>query len=95
MFASHPSLSLFQSSSCEQSGLGQYGVVQMIKHDIIPKHFKHRYLLSDFGLVQLDPLEGTDPLLSLSSSPSPDMSHLSLREKGCSPCRYSHLLLEA
>jgi hypothetical protein len=43
-----------------QSGLGQYGVVQMIKHDIIPKHFKHRYLLSDFGWVPLDPLEGID-----------------------------------
>lgn len=32
----------------------------MIKHDVIPKNFKHRYLLSDFGWVTLDPLDGFD-----------------------------------
>jgi hypothetical protein len=30
-----------------------HGVVKMIKYDLIPKHFHHRYLLSDFDLVQL------------------------------------------
>jgi hypothetical protein len=30
----------------------------MIKHDAIPRYFKHRYLLSDFGWVPMDPLDG-------------------------------------
>ena len=31
----------------------------MIKHDVIPKHFRHRYLLADFDLVEVDALDGT------------------------------------
>jgi hypothetical protein len=32
----------------------------MIKHETIPKHFKHRYLLADLGLGwgAMDPIEG-------------------------------------
>ena len=30
-----------------------HGAVKMIKYDIIPKHFHHRYLLSDWDLVSL------------------------------------------
>ena len=32
----------------------------MIKHDAVPKYFKHRYLLSDFGWVVMDPLDGRE-----------------------------------
>lgn len=39
------------NKSMLQSGDVLYGVVQMIKQDIIPKDFLHRYLLEDFGLV--------------------------------------------
>lgn len=37
-----------------ENGLVLYGVVQMVKHDTIPHHFHQRYLLSDFGLVEMD-----------------------------------------
>jgi hypothetical protein len=36
-----------------KEGSALYGVVNMIKLDKIPKSFKHRYLLSDFGLVNI------------------------------------------
>jgi len=36
-----------------KEGSALYGVVNMIKFDKIPKSFKHRYLLSDFGLVNI------------------------------------------
>lgn len=29
----------------------------MIKHDTIPKEYKKRYLLSDFGYVEMDELD--------------------------------------
>lgn len=30
----------------------------MIKHDVIPKNFRHRYLLTDFGWVEMEPIDG-------------------------------------
>lgn len=36
-----------------KEGSALYGIVNMIKLDKIPKSFKHRYLLSDFGLVNI------------------------------------------
>lgn len=39
------------TSNLFKEGSALYGVVNMIKFDKIPKSFKHRYLLSDFGLV--------------------------------------------
>ena len=40
------------------AGLALHGVVGLIKYDKIPKSFKYRYLLSDFGLVDVTPQEG-------------------------------------
>lgn len=37
-----------------ESGYVLYGVIQMIKHDVIPHHYHQRYLLSDFGWVEMD-----------------------------------------
>lgn len=37
-----------------------YGAVRMIKHDRIPRHFRMRYLLADFGLAEVSPLDGKD-----------------------------------
>ena len=37
------------------SGLALHSRIQMIKHDKIPRSFRHRYLLSDFGWVTVDP----------------------------------------
>ena len=31
------------------SGQGAYGVVDLVKFDVIPKYFRHRYLLTDLG----------------------------------------------
>ena len=39
------------------SGDSLYGVVPMAKLDKTPKHFKQRYLLSDFGLIEEDDLQ--------------------------------------
>lgn len=36
-----------------QRGDALFGSVKLIKYDVIPKFFKYRYLLSDFGLVSL------------------------------------------
>jgi hypothetical protein len=36
-----------------------HGSVKMIKHDYIPRSFRYRYLLSDFGYVKEDPIQGT------------------------------------
>lgn len=41
-----------------QSGFGLYGMVGMVKYDPIPSHYHHRYLLSDFGYVQMSDIEG-------------------------------------
>lgn len=41
-----------------QEGEILHSSVQMIKYDIIPKSFRYRYLLSDFGLAVLTPEEG-------------------------------------
>jgi hypothetical protein len=35
-----------------------HGVVRLIKYDKIPKSFRHRYLLSDFGIVSISAEEG-------------------------------------
>lgn len=35
------------------SGQGAYGIINLIKYDHIPKSFRHRYLLSDFGFEDL------------------------------------------
>jgi hypothetical protein len=37
-----------------EGGLVLYGTIQMVKHDVIPHHFHQRYLLSDFGWVEMD-----------------------------------------
>lgn len=42
------------------SGKVLFGNVKMIKYDVIPRHFHHRYLLSDFGLVQQSEIAGKD-----------------------------------
>jgi hypothetical protein len=31
------------------SGQGAYGVINLVKYDVIPKAYRHRYLLADFG----------------------------------------------
>ena len=36
-----------------ESGRVLYGMVQMVKYDVIPTYFRHRLLLSDFGLAQM------------------------------------------
>jgi hypothetical protein len=40
-----------------RSGQTLSGVVRLVKHDRIPKHFLHRHLLSDFGLVQVSDID--------------------------------------
>ncbi len=42
------------------SGKVLFGNVKMIKYDVIPRHFHHRYLLSDLGLVQQSEIAGKD-----------------------------------
>lgn len=39
-------------------GNSLHGTVKLIKYDRIPKNFKHRYLLADFGLVKITDIEG-------------------------------------
>lgn len=46
------------------SGSVLFGNVKMIKYDVIPRHFHHRYLLSDFGLVKQSEIAGNDLQLS-------------------------------
>lgn len=46
------------SSNHLRNGTALYGVVGLIKYDIIPKTFRHRYLLSDFGLVNISEVDG-------------------------------------
>ncbi len=41
-----------------QSGEVLSGAVAMIKHDVVPRSFRYRYLLSDFGLVNATAQEG-------------------------------------
>lgn len=41
-----------------QAGDYLYGAVRLIKYDYIPKHYQYRYLLSDFGLVNISEMEG-------------------------------------
>lgn len=48
------------SKSSLSSGKILHGVVQMVKYDKVPLYFRHRLLLSDFGLVEMDPLDGKD-----------------------------------
>lgn len=35
-----------------------HGSVRMIKYDAIPRSFRYRYLLSDFGWVENSPIQG-------------------------------------
>jgi hypothetical protein len=37
------------TSETMNSGQGAYGVINLIKYEVIPKYFRHRYLLSDLG----------------------------------------------
>jgi hypothetical protein len=46
------------STDTIKAGEALHGVVGLIKHDHIPKSFRQRYLLSDFGLVTLTPEQG-------------------------------------
>jgi hypothetical protein len=62
----------------------------MIKHDIIPKNFKHRYLLSDFGWVAMDPLDGRDREQCNVQSPL----LISCRGTSGDAIRHSDLILE-
>jgi hypothetical protein len=47
------------TSTMLNKGEALYGVVNLVKYDKIPKHFRQRYLLSDFGLVGVSADEGT------------------------------------
>lgn len=47
------------TSKTLERGDALHGVVGMVKYDKIPRQFRQRYLLSDFGLVEVSPLEGT------------------------------------
>ena len=46
-----------------QTGQALYGVVRLVKQARIPKHFHHRHLLADWGLVNTTEIEGTIPPL--------------------------------
>ena len=41
------------TETAQSTGDTLHGVVKLIKYEKIPKSFKHRYLLSDFGYVQM------------------------------------------
>ena len=49
---------LIQSHGVLSGGSTLHGSVQLIKYDIIPKSFRHRYLLSDFNLVNISAADG-------------------------------------
>ena len=36
-----------------RDGSALHSTIQLVKHDVIPKHFRYRYLLSDLGLVEV------------------------------------------
>jgi hypothetical protein len=42
------------TSTLIRSGKALYDVINMVKYDKIPKSFKHRYLLSDFGWIDIN-----------------------------------------
>ena len=44
-----------------ESGEALHGVVGLVKFDKVPKHFRHRYLLSDFGWVNVSTEDGKYP----------------------------------
>ena len=48
------------SSKHVKSGEVLHGVVGLIKYDTIPRHYGNRYLLSDFGLVNISDEDGKD-----------------------------------
>lgn len=50
-----------------QTGQALYGVVRLVKQARIPKHFHHRHLLADWGLVNTTEIEGTIPALHTAS----------------------------
>jgi hypothetical protein len=39
------------SISLIRSGSALYDIISMVKFDVVPKYFRQRFLLSDFGLV--------------------------------------------
>jgi hypothetical protein len=49
----HQLTDLLQRKALFSTGYALHGSVKMIKYDRIPKHFHHKYLLSDFGMVEL------------------------------------------
>jgi len=46
------------NSKVFSSGEALHGVVGMVKYDKIPRSFRQRYLLSDFGWVNISSMEG-------------------------------------
>lgn len=56
-----------------QSGEALTGYVCLIKHDKVPRRYRHRYLLSDFGLVNVSATDGEvhHTILSVLSQYSP------------------------
>ena len=61
------------NSKVISSGEALHGVVGMVKYDKIPRSFRQRYLLSDFGWVNISALEGN---LLPSSTAHCHISHL-------------------
>lgn len=50
-------LSDIQTATPGSPGWWLHGSVQMIKHDVIPRSFRYRYLLSDFGWADEDSIQ--------------------------------------
>ena len=42
-----------------RSGSALYDIISMVKFDVVPKYFRQRYLLGDFGLVTPTAEEGS------------------------------------
>jgi hypothetical protein len=53
------SLPSLPSFSLIRSGSALYDIISMVKFDVVPKYFRQRYLLSDFGLVTPTAEEGS------------------------------------
>eukprot|EP01041_Mallomonas_annulata_P001211 gene1211-2358_t len=51
------------TSSLIRSGTALYSVIKMIKYDVIPKYYQHRYLLGDFNLNPI-PVDTVDVIRS-------------------------------
>ena len=46
------------TSTFLRSGRALYSIINMVKYEVIPKHYKHRYLLEDIGMniMSIDPV---------------------------------------